>query len=59
VLRELISTSLYVVDELAVADAITARAQVRKTVAESSFRSRPRGEEVRFSRLSRPHSTNA
>jgi hypothetical protein len=46
-IRDLIADSLYVIDERTVADAVLARAQVRVTVAEPSFRSECRGPMVR------------
>jgi hypothetical protein len=47
IIRDLIADSLYVVDGRMVADAVLARAQVRVTVAEPSFRSECRGPLVR------------
>ncbi len=46
-LRELIADGMYVVDEAAVADAILARAGVRLTVANASFRTEVRPPQVR------------
>jgi hypothetical protein len=53
VLRQLVRDSLYVVDERAVADAIFARAQMKRTVAQPSFRSDQRGPGVRSFRRDR------
>jgi hypothetical protein len=47
VLRELISNSMYVVDERSVADAVVLRSRLRMTVADGSFRSEHRGPPVR------------
>jgi hypothetical protein len=46
-LKQLIGQSLYVVDERTVADAIVARAMVRRAVPEAAFRSGERGPQVR------------
>lgn len=46
-LRELIATSLYVVDERAVADAVVARQQIRSRLAAPVFRSEVRPTDVR------------
>ena len=46
-IKDLIADSLYVVDERSVADAIIARAMVRLTVADPSFRSEFRGPSAR------------
>jgi hypothetical protein len=43
VIRELVRDSLYHVGERDIADAILARAAVRRTVADPSFRSEQRG----------------
>jgi hypothetical protein len=43
----LIRDSLYIVDERAAADAILARAMLRMTVAEPTFRSENRGPQAR------------
>jgi hypothetical protein len=53
VLKQLIAQCLYHVDERAVADAIVARAMVRQTVPEVSFRSEHRGTHVRSFRRDR------
>ena len=47
VLKQLITESLYHVDELAVADAVLARAIVRQSMPEVSFRSEHRGPQIR------------
>jgi hypothetical protein len=39
VLKELVSSSLYVVDEFAVAEAVILRAKTKQMIAEQSFRS--------------------
>jgi hypothetical protein len=46
-LKQLIADGMYVVDEEMVANAIVARANVRLTVANSSFRSEVRPPQVR------------
>jgi hypothetical protein len=52
-LKQLIAESLYHVDERAVAEAILARAVVRQTMPEVSFRSEHRGPLVRSFRRER------
>jgi hypothetical protein len=53
VVKQLIADSLYHVDERVVADAIVARAMVRQTMPEVSFRSEHRGPQVRSFRRDR------
>jgi hypothetical protein len=43
IIKELVRDSLYQVEEREIADAILARATLRRVVAEPSFRSEPRG----------------
>jgi hypothetical protein len=53
ILRQLVRESLYVVEPVAVADAIVLRAMLRRAVAEPSFRSERRGPQVRSFRRDR------
>jgi hypothetical protein len=53
VLKQLVRESLYVVDSIAVADAILLRAQARRTIAVTSFRSEQRGPHARSFRRDR------
>jgi hypothetical protein len=52
-LKQLIGDSLYHVDERAVADAIVARAMLRRALPEASFRSGQRGPPARSFRRDR------
>jgi hypothetical protein len=53
VLKQLVRESLYVVDHVAVADAIVLRAMLRRTVPEPSFRAERRHAQVRSFRRDR------